>query len=316
MNCPRCHDPSPQEILHQFNHKDYGHLFCSKCGISFDSNVSEVLKRYARLENPRITDFSEDEYRELFIESSDITDGTDNIYTEFNWDSQDELKMGIISHITTQIDEAYSPQDKISILDVGCGDGFTTILLSKAYPNANFVAMDPSPSINKLRGESRIKVYQSVLQNTDFAESSFDIVIILGNLMLHADPFDTLQLAKRLLVDGGLLLFDFKNINCSSRVLAKNLGFIGNRALNKKNFIQRNFSNMRYGLSRGYMLDFCESIGLLVKNSYSKPPRLLEFGNKSQHTRGLSGVVWRLLNTVDQARDEMAWLQFTCIKKD
>ena len=291
-------------------------MFCSKCGISFDSNVSEVLKRYARLENPRITDLSEDEYRELFIESSDITDGTDNIYTEFNWDSQDELKMGIISHITTQIDEAYSPQDKISILDVGCGDGFTTILLSKAYPNANFVAMDPSPSINKLRGESRIKVYQSVLQNTDFAESSFDIVIILGNLMLHADPFDTLQLAKRLLVDGGLLLFDFKNINCSSRVLAKNLGFIGNRALNKKNFIQRNFSNMRYGLSRGYMLDFCESIGLLVKNSYSKPPRLLEFGNKSQHTRGLSGVVWRLLNTVDQARDEMAWLQFTCIKKD
>lgn len=291
-------------------------MFCSKCGISFDSNVSEVLKRYARLENPRITDLSEDEYREYFIESSDITDGTDNIYTEFNWDSQDELKMGIISHITTQIDEAYSPQDKISILDVGCGDGFTTILLSKAYPNANFVAMDPSPSINKLRGESRIKVYQSVLQNTDFAESSFDIVIILGNLMLHADPFDTLQLAKRLLVDGGLLLFDFKNINCSSRVLAKNLGFIGNRALNKKNFIQRNFSNMRYGLSRGYMLDFCESIGLLVKNSYSKPPRLLEFGNKSQHTRGLSGVVWRLLNTVDQARDEMAWMQFTCIKKD
>jgi len=291
-------------------------LFCSMCGISFDSNVSEVLKRYARLENPRITDLSEDEYREYFIESSDITDGTDNIYTEFNWDSQDELKMGIISHITTQIDEAYSPQDKISILDVGCGDGFTTILLSKAYPNANFVAMDPSPSINKLRGESRIKVYQSVLQNTDFADSSFDIVIILGNLMLHADPFDTLQLAKRLLVDGGLLLFDFKNINCSSRVLAKNLGFIGNRALNKKNFIQRNFSNMRYGLSRGYMLDFCESIGLLVKNSYSKPPRLLEFGNKSQHTRGLSGVVWRLLNTVDQARDEMAWLQFTCIKKD
>lgn len=291
-------------------------MFCSMCGISFDSNVSEVLKRYARLENPRITDLSEDEYREYFIESSDITDGTDNIYTEFNWDSQDELKRGIISHITTQIDEAYSPQDKISILDVGCGDGFTTILLSKAYPNANFVAMDPSPSINKLRGESRIKVYQSVLQNTDFAESSFDIVIILGNLMLHADPFDTLQLAKRLLVDGGLLLFDFKNINCSSRVLAKNLGFIGNRALNKKNFIQRNFSNMRYGLSRGYMLDFCESIGLLVKNSYSKPPRLLEFGNKSQHTRGLSGVVWRLLNTVDQARDEMAWLQFTCIKKD
>ena len=291
-------------------------MFCSMCGISFDSNVSEVLKRYARLENPRITDLSEDEYREYFIESSDITDGTDNIYTEFNWDSQDELKMGIISHITTQIDEAYSPQDKISILDVGCGDGFTTILLSKAYPNANFVAMDPSPSINKLRGESRIKVYQSVLQNTDFADSSFDIVIILGNLMLHADPFDTLQLAKRLLVDGGLLLFDFKNINCSSRVLAKNLGFIGNRALNKKNFIQRNFSNMRYGLSRGYMLDFCESIGLLVKNSYSKPPRLLEFGNKSQHTRGLSGVVWRLLNTVDQARDEMAWLQFTCIKKD
>ena len=291
-------------------------MFCSKCGISFDSNVSEVLKRYARLENPRITDLSEDEYREYFIESSDITDGTDNIYTEFNWDSQDELKRGIISPITTQIDEAYSPQDKISILDVGCGDGFTTILLSKAYPNANFVAMDPSPSINKLRGESRIKVYQSVLQNTDFAESSFDIVIILGNLMLHADPFDTLQLAKRLLVDGGLLLFDFKNINCSSRVLAKNLGFIGNRALNKKNFIQRNFSNMRYGLSRGYMLDFCESIGLLVKNSYSKPPRLLEFGNKSQHTRGLSGVVWRLLNTVDQARDEMAWLQFTCIKKD
>jgi len=72
---------------------------------------------------------------------------------------------------------------------------------------------------------------------------------------------------------------------------------------------------MRYGLSRDYMINFCESIGLMVKDSYSKPPRLLEFGNKSKYTRGPSGFVWRLLNNFDQSRDEMAWMQFTCIKK-
>jgi SAM-dependent methyltransferase len=225
------------------------------------------------------------------------------------------LKRGIVSHITGQIDETYSTEDTISTLDIGCGDGFMTTFLSEAYPNANFVAIDPSPSINKLHGNSRIKLYQSILQNIDFAHESFDNVIIIDNVMLHADPFDTLQQAKRLLTEDGLLLFDFKNVNCISRVLAKNLGFIGNRSLNRENFIQRNFLNMRYGLSRNYMLNFCESIGLVVNNSYSKPPRLLEFANKSKHSRELSGVTWHLLNNVDQARDEMAWMQFTCIKK-
>ena len=315
MNCPRCYNPSPQVILKQFKDKEYGHLFCSKCGISFDSNVNELLKNHAQLGDAKISVLSEDQYREFFVESSDITDGTDNIYTAFNWDSQDELKQGIISHITRQIDEKYSTEDKFSILDVGCGDGFTTTLLSEIYPNAKFVAIDPSPTINKLQGKNRIRAYQSVLQNTDFAKESFEVVLIIGNLMLHADPFDTLQRAKHLLTNDGLLLFDFKNINCSSRVLAKNLGFVGSQSLNNQNFMQRNFLNMRYGLSRDYMLDFCESIGLIVKNWYSKPPRLLEFGNKSGHTRGFSGVVWRLLNNVDQARDEMAWMQFTCIKR-
>jgi transcription elongation factor Elf1 len=84
MNCPRCHDPSPQVILHQFNEKDYGHLYCSKCGISFDSNVNEILKKYGRLENTRIAVLPEDESREFFVETSDITDGTDDIYTPFN----------------------------------------------------------------------------------------------------------------------------------------------------------------------------------------------------------------------------------------
>lgn len=183
------------------------------------------------------------------------------------------------------------------------------------YPNASFVAIDPSPQVNKLKGSDRIRAYQGIVQNMDFSDQKFDVIMIFGNLMLHIDPFDTLKIATELLADDGLLLFDFKNINSSSRKIARVLGHLGIASLNKKTFIQRNFVNMRYGLSKKYMNKFCNGLGLSVTREYSKPPRLLEFGNKSNHTKGVSGSVWRLLNAVDKVNDEMAWIQFSCVKK-
>ena len=311
MKCPCCHSESNVKVIFsKFNHTNYGHNYCNGCGISFDSNVNEILDEYSELNDKKITILGEEEYRKFFVETSNITDGTDNIYTSFDWDNQDELKSGIIRHIEEKILEKYSYEDTFSVLDIGCGDGFTTANLSKQFPNAEFLAIDPSPQVNKLKGKERIRAYQGILQNIDFKGEVFDIVMIFGNLMLHADPFDTLKLAKGLLNKNGLLLFDFKNINSASRVIATKLGQMG--VFNQKNAIQRNFVNMRYGLSKEFMLNYMADIGMDVIDSYSKPPRLLEFDNKSKHTQGISGLIWRNLNSLDKLRDEMAWLQFTC----
>lgn len=88
MNCPICKkSPQTKEIFTKFNHTDYEHSFCSNCGISFDSNVNQILENYSDLNDEVITILDEKEYRKYFIETSDITDGTDNIYTSFNWDN-------------------------------------------------------------------------------------------------------------------------------------------------------------------------------------------------------------------------------------
>lgn len=312
-NCHLCYGTHKEKtILKSFSHTDYGHDYCTKCGITFDSNIDEILDEYQGLTNDDVNNLEEDQYRKFFVETSNITDDNEGVYTDFEWDDQDELKSGIANHVLNIIKSKHRSDENISVLDVGCGDGFTTMKLSKAFPNAKFVAVDPSPQVVKVGELESVTAHQGILQNIKFGNNKFDVIVIIGNLMLHADPFDTLLHAKKYLKDDGLLIFDFKNIKSSVRIVARLLGLFGFDFINKRYFIQRNFINMRYGLNRKYMKSFCESIGLEVISSQSKPPRLLEFSNKSSFASGATGMAWKLFNKIDGITDEQAWIQFNC----
>ncbi|CAK8722849.1 hypothetical protein KKHLCK_12115 [Candidatus Electrothrix laxa] len=317
MKCPICKESSQVKLLFKsFRNVENGHAFCVRCSVSFDTNVNEIINTFSKVDASKVINLQEDEYRKYFIETSDITDGSTNIYTSFDWNNQDELKSGIIQPIIKEINKQHQIHDQFSTLDIGCGDGFTTDLLSSYYPKANFLAVDPSPQIKNLNGKERIRACQGVIQHIDFSQEKFDVILILGNLMLHTDPLDTLRRAKELLTDTGILIFDFKNINSASRIIARKISMVGIHSLNNHSYLQRNFLNMRYGLSKKFMLNFCNKTYLTVKNVYSKPPRLLAYGNQSKYTAGVSNVVWRVLNFIDSMRDEMAWVQFTCKRKD
>ncbi|MCI5115555.1 MAG: methyltransferase domain-containing protein [Candidatus Electrothrix sp. AW1] len=317
MKCPLCKETSTVKLLFKaFTNVEYGHAYCIRCGVSFDTNVNEMINVFSKVDASKVINLQEDEYRKYFIETSDITDGSTNIYTSFNWNSQDELKTGVVQPVIKEINKQYQNLDQFSVLDIGCGDGFTTDLLSNYYPKANFLAVDPSPQIKKLNGNRKIRACQGVIQHIDFSLEKFDVIIIIGNLMLHTDPLDTLERAKELLTDTGILIFDFKNINSASRIIARKITMAGIYSLNNHSYLQRNFLNMRYGLSKEFMLNFCNKTNLTVQKVYSKPPRLLAYGNQSKYTAGVFNVVWRILNFIDSIRDEMAWVQFTCKRKN
>jgi len=309
-SCSQCKgELKAKIIIKEFSseYAQYGHAHCGKCGISFDSNVNEMSE--TKLESTKSLDgLSEQEYRNLFVESSEIADQDDNIYATFNWEDNDAVKYGVANHVIRVIESRHS--DGIArFADVGCGSGFMSFEIAKMYPDTIVHAIDPSPLVNKMKPHDRIKPHRGTLQTSRLEADSIDALSIIGNWMLHMDPIDTLKEAKRVLRDDGTLILDFKNIKSASRVIAAialklKLDHIGGR-----HFLQRNFVNMRYGYNKAYVLRSLEEQGFKTIEIQSKPPRLLEFNNKSHYQKGVSGLIWRILNWTDQIRGEQAWIQ-------
>lgn len=315
FNCPMCGDSSKQiQILENFLEEDFGHVFCKACSASYDSNIVSVRER--TLTQTEIEDVdNRDAYRKLFVETWEIADEDGEVYSDFNWDDNEGLKTGIARHVVNSIDK-YLDDKAPSILDLGCGDGFTTCVFSKLYGNDNVIGLDPSPLILRTAQRENIQGLRGTLDTVAFDENQFDVVVIIGNLMLHQDMAATLAEAHRITRPGGIVVFDFKNINSTIRRLARKLAGLSTKFSNNE-LVQRNFLNMRYGLNRSHVNVIAPSNLFDVVEVYDKPPRLLEFSNKSNLSQGLKGTVWRLLGAIDKVTNEQAWLQVTAeVKKD
>ncbi|WP_160168120.1 class I SAM-dependent methyltransferase [Rhodopirellula sallentina] len=210
--------------------------------------------------------------------------------------------------------EKYHPNGIDRFVNVGCGDGFTSVRISQRYPDADVTAIDPSPMVKRLEGLSGIRPYHGILQNAPVQPDATDVVAIIGNWMLHTDPEDTARCAYETLRLGGTLILDFKNIRSLSRVLARWAFRLGVDKIAMRGWLQRNYLNMRFGYTRDFVRQMLTQLGFEVVEMYSKPPRLLEFKNRSSYQKGLAGTVWRTLNGVDRWRDEQAWVHVVCRK--
>ena len=308
-NCPMCKDSSQQvKVLETFLEEDYGHVFCKACSASYDSNIETVRKR--RLTQNEIDDVdNRDAYRKLFVETWEISDESGEVYPDFNWDDNDALKTGVARHVVTSIDKFLDSKEP-NILDLGCGDGFTTCVFSSLYGKENVMGLDPSPLILRTAKLENIQGIRGTLDTVAFDENQFDVVVIIGNLMLHQDMAETLAEAHRITRPGGIVVFDFKNVNSAIRKIARHLARLSFKLENHE-LVQRNFVNMRYGLNRTHIPVIAPSELFDILNVYDKPPRLLEFSNKSDLSKGLKGSLWRLLGGVDKVLKEQAWLQVT-----
>lgn len=297
-------------VVERFRRSDHGHFACRTCGCSFDEDAEAArgLKITAALVE-RVAD--EHEFRELFVETADIADRRGNVYGGFDWDDDQAMQRGVVAPVIEQISTHSDSSGVDRLLDVGCGNGFTSVVLARAFPGAHVTALDPSPAVRRVTDVDGVTAVQGTIETADLGEQRFDAVVILGNLMLHPDPRHTLRLARGLLRPGGLLIFDFKNVRASLRQVV--IWLIRHRL---GRFVpvpvrQRAFANMRYGLHRDALRHTCLELGLEERDARSKPPRLLDFANKSEHQAGIRGAVWRVLDRIDQRRDERAWVQMT-----
>ncbi len=116
--------------------------------------------------------------------------------------NEDWVRRGLIERVRCQ------PR---RVLDLGCGTGSTTLLLKKAFPEAEVIGLDLSPYMLLVAADKaeraglKLELKQGNAEQTGFPEVSFDLVT--ASLLFHETPplvsCNILQEAFRLLKPGG-----------------------------------------------------------------------------------------------------------------
>jgi SAM-dependent methyltransferase len=95
------------------------------------------------------------------------------------------------------------------VADVGCGVGFSTLLMAEAYPESNFVGYDfHEPSIEEARRHASEhglgdRVRFEVAAAKDIAEQGFDLITMYDCLHDMGDPRGCAGHMRRILAPGG-----------------------------------------------------------------------------------------------------------------
>jgi len=312
-NCSQCNGHAATvcitDAFDLLDHDSIGHHLCKRCGLSFDSNVNEMLK--VNIDLAEIQEISDDRlFRDIFVETSHIAEPDGTIYSDFEWTENDAVKRGVTAHIFDPIRKYASKETGLKILDVGCGNGFTAVEMSKAFADSRIVAMDPSSDVLGVKNASGVTALQGTLQSRKLESDTFNAGVIVGNFMLHYNPVETLQEMHRVLQPDGLLVIDFKNVRSTVRWGIGLMAKFGLVKLLPQYFVQRSFVNMRYGFDRRYFERICSEAGFEILENYSKPPRLLEFENRHNLSSGIKGVIWRITDMIDKIFDQRAWIQY------
>ena len=100
------------------------------------------------------------------------------------------------------------------VADIGCGEGWSTLAMARAYPNARFVGIDlDEPSIRTARDRAREAGLDDRVEfrHADAAalDGPFDAAIIIEAVHDMANPVPVLEAVRRALrADGSLIVVD------------------------------------------------------------------------------------------------------------
>ena len=108
-------------------------------------------------------------------------------------------------------------RDRFTLLDVGCGTGWTTHIWQEE--GAQATGLEPSAARGKIASERYgFRVIPCYLEELA-SEETFDVVVMRHVLEHFADPFQVLTQVRRHLRPGGLLVVVVPNIDCIGRYL-------------------------------------------------------------------------------------------------
>ena len=126
------------------------------------------------------------------------------------------------------------------VADVGCGVGFSTLLMAKAYPQSNFVGFDfHEPSIESAREHAREhglgdRVRFEAVAAKDIAETGFDLITMYDCLHDMGDPRGCAAHMRRILANDGTWMIVEPN---SGDAAADNMNPVGRLFYNASTMI-------------------------------------------------------------------------------
>ena len=302
-----------KELLIAYHDEPHKYWECKRCSLIFEAGFEKGFDISKPVENLVEKDFKK--FRRQFVEKIDISDEKYNLYPRFQYKDTNEMQDDIFLGVKDRIDRYMLKKGHLKILEVGCATGFLLEKLKSSYSNVDEIGVDPSPiSIRKAKSLG-LHVVCGTLDTVKFRKNQrFDVIICIGNLMLHPDPLASLMEMKNLMSKDGILIFDLKNVNSLVRRLARfvyGIPILGRTNISKF-LIRRSYSNMRFGFSKKLLSYVLRDIGLEILDMKTKPPRLLNYGNMFRDSKGLKGFLWRLFNSMDGLVDERAWIEVCC----
>jgi len=96
--------------------------------------------------------------------------------------------------------------DKLNIVDLGCGDGTFLRMLEKNFKNINTFGIDILPEVLAIKNFLRAEIKIRDLRNTNFPDNFFDIVFCLDTLEHFKNLEEPVREIKRILKNNGLLI--------------------------------------------------------------------------------------------------------------
>ena len=121
-------------------------------------------------------------------------------------------KFGRAQRILSEARHYFRGKTDISILDIGCGNGFfLRFLRENGYPKLR--GLDPNPNSVRFINE-KIGIYadQGFVENCDYEDKAFDL-LVMDQILEHVEsPNRVLQACQRILKPGGLLWISTPNV--------------------------------------------------------------------------------------------------------